>query len=183
MRGGNLVIHTLQWVCGCLHTSLVRVRWRSSLSGSLRKCCDHMDAVLASQADLKPSRASGLVWVWPRYYEQYSHFQTTMSSQELRTIWSKDEKQILQVIDKDAACKVSIAASVAQVHFAEDAIKNCAIVETVLGSLMPPLLQPRRAWMNASAISRRLGVLMWNGSSRCCKHLGTRFSCRHCRTP
>ena len=39
----------------------------------------------------------------------------------------------MQVINKDAARKASIAASVAQVRLAEDAIKNGTMVETVLG--------------------------------------------------
>ena len=81
------------------------------------------------------SKASGLVWVWPWHYTEYCHFLTTMSEQEICTIWSKDDKQMLQVINKDATRKASITASVAQVCLAEDAIKNGTVVETVSGEV------------------------------------------------
>ena len=40
---------------------------------------------------------------------------------------------MLQVVNKDAACKTSIAAPVAQVWLVEDAIINGTVVETVSG--------------------------------------------------
>ena len=43
--------------------------------------------------------------------------------------------QILQIVNKDASRKASIAALVAQVCVAEDAIKNGTVVEIVLGIL------------------------------------------------
>ena len=97
-----------------------------------QKCCDHMDAVLASQADLKSSKASVLVRVWLCHFQHYCRFRTSMTD-ERHTVWSKDEQQMLQVVNKDAAHKASIAPSVAQVQLAEDAIKNGTVVETMLG--------------------------------------------------
>ena len=50
---------------------------------------------------------------------------------QLCIVWSKDEEQMLQVINRDAAYRASISASVAQIWLAEDAIKNGTVVETV----------------------------------------------------
>ena len=54
-----------------------------------------------------------------------------MSDQELLTVWRKDEKQMLQVVNKDATYKASIAALVPLVCLVEDAIKNGTVMETV----------------------------------------------------
>ena len=56
-----------------------------------------------------------------------------MSDQELHTVWSKDNKQMQQIINKYSTRKASIVASVAQVCLVENAIKNGTVVETVTG--------------------------------------------------
>ena len=45
--------------------------------------------------------------------------------------WSKNECQVLQLVNRDGTHKASIAVSVAQVRLAEDAIRNGTVVETV----------------------------------------------------
>ena len=96
-----------------------------------RKCCDYIDAVLASQAILKPSKASGLVQICPHHYQEYCHFPTTMSEEKLHTIWSKDDKQVQSLINKDPVRKASIAALIAQMRLMEDTLKNGTAVEMV----------------------------------------------------
>ena len=53
-----------------------------------------------------------------------------MTNEELSTVQSKDKQQMPQVVNKDAARKASIAASVAQVKLAQHAIKNGIMVES-----------------------------------------------------
>ena len=51
-----------------------------------RKCYEHMDAVLASRADVKPSKASGVFQVWANHFKQYCQFWTPMTDEELCTV-------------------------------------------------------------------------------------------------
>ena len=97
------------------------------------KSCSHIDKLLSSKEDLKPSRAGGLARVWPRHYRQYCHYRTSMTDGEVRAVWAKDQKQVKKLIDRDAARKTSMEAAVNRVRLAEDAIKNGTVVETISG--------------------------------------------------
>ena len=89
--------------------------------------------LLNSTEDLKHSKAGGLVRVWPRHFSQYCHFRTSMTDEEVRAVWAKDQKQVKKLVDQNAVRKAAMEASVTQVHLAEDAIKNSSVVETISG--------------------------------------------------
>ena len=107
-------------------------------------CCSHMESVLAPKADLKASKT---VQVWPRHFQRFCPFQMAMMGADLQVVWGKDEKQVKKLIEKDAKRKASMAASVLQVHLAEEAIKNGTVVE----SLTLPCSLPRKTWSSASS--------------------------------
>ena len=103
-----------------------------------------LDTVLGSHADLKASNAGGLVQVWPCHFQQFCRFLTSMSDAELQAVWGKDEKQVKKLIDKDAKRKVAMAASVTQIHLAEEAIKMALWSRLFQGSSTPPHSLPKR---------------------------------------
>ena len=72
------------------------------------KCCTHMEKVLGSKADLKASKAGGLVRVWPLHFQQFCRFRTCMFDAELRAVWGKDEKQVKKLIDKNTKRKAAM---------------------------------------------------------------------------
>ena len=76
-RASGVLALTLPWVFGCPSISLVRQRWRSALW--VFRCLTIavtiiMDSVLTSRDNLKLSKVSGLIWVWPQHYQQYCHY-------------------------------------------------------------------------------------------------------------
>ena len=97
------------------------------------KCCSQIDKLLSSKEDLKPSRAGGLARVWPRHFRQYCRFRTSMTDEEVHAVWAKDQKQVKKLVDRDAARKAAMEASITRVRLAEEAIKNGTVVETISG--------------------------------------------------
>ena len=68
---GKWGIHTLETPEISMPTHLLseEVVEESLVSVSMsQKCCSHMEAVLASKADLKATKAGGLVRVWPLHF-------------------------------------------------------------------------------------------------------------------
>ena len=55
------------------------------------------------------------------------HFCTTISKEELHTIWNDDDKQVQSLINKYPVRKASVAASTALVRLAEVVIKNFSV--------------------------------------------------------
>ena len=97
------------------------------------KCCSQIHKLLNSKEDLKRSKTGGFGRVWPSHFSRYCHFRTSMTDEEIHAVWVKDQKQVKKLVDRDTARKASMEAAVTQVHFAEEAIKNGSVVETVSG--------------------------------------------------
>ena len=47
------------------------------------KCCSHMEKIFSSKADLKVSKADGLVQVWLCHFQQFCQFRTSMLDADL----------------------------------------------------------------------------------------------------
>ena len=95
------------------------------------KCCSQIHKLFHAKEDLKRSKTGGLARVWPSHFHQYCHFQTSMMDEEVHAVWAKDQKQVKKLVDQNAARKTSMEAAITQVHLAEEAIKNRAVIETV----------------------------------------------------
>ena len=91
----------------------------------------HIDYVMASRDDMKPSQATKVLRLWPAHFADYCLFKPSLEESEIKAFLGTNTKDLDKVVNRNEARKRSIEASRAHAMLGQYSIKYGALVDSM----------------------------------------------------